>query len=87
MHSTLLINSPILVTYAPYAPIRMNNNGLRSAPDILPTAYVELLLFYRPQATRVCAAMCLSQVEYLFNPSHRTVNLSSFSIETCIVSN
>ena len=83
MHSILLTNSPILVTYASYATIRMNYKGLRSAPDVLPTAYVELLLFYCPQATRVCAAMCLScmsQKEYLFNPPiARIVHLSSFA--------
>ena len=64
MHFTLPTISPILVTYAPYAPMRMNNKGLRSAPllTILPTAYVELLLFYHPQVTRVCVQQCVCPV-------------------------
>ena len=84
MHSTFITDSPILVTYAPYAPIRMNNKGLRSAPDIFPTAYVELVLFYRPQATRVCVQQCACPVclrkNILFNPPiARIFHLSSFA--------
>jgi hypothetical protein len=78
MHSILLTNSPILVTYASYAPIRMNNKGLLTSCPLPMSNSRYFIVLRQLECVRSNVFVLRISERYLFNPPiARIVHLSS----------